>query len=825
MHCIPLHAEIKLEGTGAKAYNLSRMMRAGFPVPRGFVITSSAFKKWHEIQVFPVEIEQEIAGFLKEIGAPKYMVRSSAVGEDSAGSSFAGQLSSFISEATIDILKENIIKCWQSYFKENVGVYEQTSGVKLAGMGVVIQELIEPDFAGVLFTKSFAQSDSMLCEYVADHGEKLVSGEENPERFHCKKSDGIPDETPPFSFKELYEISLRLEHFFQTPLDIEWVFKNGKTHIVQARPITALKEKKRVFWSNTNVNENYPGPITPLLYSIARESYYHYFKNLSRLLQVPEKSILRLEPDYTNIIGIFGCKMYYNMSSIQNVIAASPFANLLSKSFSNFVGYQESDESLREKRSFKNAANFVKSFAKLNRQLEKNVCEFEQAADDFHAKSLTAIELHELRDCFHQFIEIRMHSWYRASLADFFAMVFHGVLGLVCKRLFGGDAQSVHNKLISAIPDLISSKPVTETWKIAELIKQDSHTLQLLKSETATNFLKRLAADEKHFAARNSIEDYLKNWGFRCSGELMFTEKNYCEEPEKFIELLQNYVAQNHENPEAIISAKNEERKVLLRSLKRKILKKKAVVFPLALAEISLLHTVIKLCFKAISARERVRLKQALLYYRFKTIALKIGAAFKAKGLINEAEDIFFVKWGEIAENLTASDMLPQQLAQIIQLRKEQFAKNSAQVFPDDFSSYLGEYPQPHQVALKKNNSNSDEKVTGLSACGGFIKGKVRVLESVMELHKIERGDILVTRQTDPGWASIFPLISGLIVERGGMLSHGAIVAREFGIPAVVGVPNATTIFKDGDEIELFADRGEIFKNAAHTEDVHTTAV
>lgn len=813
-YCISLHNELKLENTGAKAYNLSRMMRAGFSVPRGFVITTSAFKKWCEIQIFPEDIEQEITTLLKEIDAEKYMVRSSAVGEDSAGSSFAGQLSSFISDANIEVLKENIIKCWQSYFGENVGVYEQTSGVKLAGMGVVIQELIEPEYAGVLFTRSFAESDLMLCEYVAGHGEKLVSGEENPGRFHCKKSDGIPDETPPFAFKELYEISLKLEQFFKTPLDIEWVFKNGKTHIVQARPITALKEKKRVFWSNTNVNENYPGPITPLLYSIARESYYHYFKNLSRLLQVPEKSIRQLEPDYANIIGIFGCRMYYNMSSIQNIIAASPFANLLSKSFSNFVGYQESDESLREKRSFKNAANFVKSFAKLNRQLEKNVREFENAADDFHANSLKAKELHELRECFHQFIEIRMHSWYRASLADFFAMVFHGVLGLVCKRLFGDEAQSVHNKLISAIPDLISSKPVTETWKIAEVIRRNPHTFELLKSKSSTEFLKEISADEKHFTTKNSIEGYLQNWGFRCSGELMFTEKNYCEEPEKFIELLQSYVSQNHDNPEAIINAKNEERKVLLRSLKRKILKKKAIVFPLALAKISLLQAVIKLCFKAISARERVRLKQALLYYRFKTVVLKIGEVFKANNLIAEADDIFFLKYGEIAENLTASDMLPQQLAQIIQSRKEQFLKNSAQIFPDDFSSYLGEYPQPNEVAFKKNNSNGDAKITGLSACGGFIKGKVRVLESVMELHKIQRGDILVTRQTDPGWASIFPLISGLIVERGGMLSHGAIVAREFGIPAVVGVHNATAIFNDGDEIELFADRGEIFKTA-----------
>jgi phosphohistidine swiveling domain-containing protein len=206
-------------------------------------------------------------------------------------------------------------------------------------------------------------------------------------------------------------------------------------------------------------------------------------------------------------------------------------------------------------------------------------------------------------------------------------------------------------------------------------------------------------------------------------------------------------------------------------------------------------------------------LKQALMYYRFKTITLKIGGVLVKNGTMALPDDVFFLQYKEIVALLSHSDMFSQQYKEIIALRKKAFSVQSQQKFPDNFFSFFGEEASPELMDLAAIASDAQE-FSGLSACGGKIKGCVKVLDSVLEAGKINKGDILVTRQTDPGWAMVFPLISGLIVERGGALSHGAIVAREFGIPAVVGIENITKILKDNDQIILDGDAGKIFKLA-----------
>jgi rifampicin phosphotransferase len=811
MYCLSLNNELKEEKTGAKASNLSFLIRNNFPVPPGFVVTTDAFSNFRQTGLITQDLEADLCKFLNEINAEKYMVRSSAVGEDSLQGSFAGQLSSFISDPDVESVKTNIIRCWASYDNPNVAVYQNHAGLSLQGMGVVIQKLVDPDFAGVLFTHAGGEGDKMVCEYVQGHGEKLVSGAVNPESFFICRKKGTTEKNIPFNFSELFRYAGVSEKLFNKPQDIEWVIRNNKVYIVQSRPVTITRKKEKVFWSNTNVNENYPSAITPLLYSIARESYYHYFKNLSRLLQVSESSIKKLEPDYSNIIGIFGCRMYYNMSSIHNIICHSPFSGLLLKSFDQFVGYQEGQKAQGKNISFSDKLKSGFSLLKLNLLLGKNVRKFEKVAEDFSQDVNKADGFSELRSCFHRFIEIRMHSWYHASLADMFAMLYHGLLEKFCRNYFPENHTGIQNTLVQAIPGLVSSMPVTETWKIASLIRNSGEALELLQNNSSTEFMSEIAKRASLNEIRTAIDTYLSDWGFRCSGELMFTEKNYCDEPEQFIDLLKSYIAQEDVNPLEIMNKKHLESLQLTRELEKRIWKKRGILFPLASAEIILIRQLIRLTTVSIASRERVRLKQAKIYARFKKILLRTGQNFTDKNLISEPKDIFYLKYHEIAENLSASDMLPQALKQIIEIRKQDFNRLSSEKYPDDFSTDAGQYIKPELLIRPDDFHSADGVLRGLSACGGIIKGKARVLESVLEMHKIKKGDILVTRQTDPGWATIFPLISGLIVERGGMLSHGAIVAREFGIPAVVGVPGATSLISDGSEIILKADTGEIF--------------
>ena len=275
--------------------------------------------------------------------------------------------------------------------------------------------------------------------------------------------------------------------------------------------------------------------------------------------------------------------------------------------------------------------------------------------------------------------------------------------------------------------------------------------------------------------------------------------------------MLQQYDNLSDSDPEKLIAQKFDERIQVIKAFKKHILIKNGILFPLALVHMAILNVLIRLASKGIAARERVRLKQALLYFKLKQVVEKTGAEFRKKGLIENENDIFFLRYQEIAENLSSSDMLSGNMKERIGQRQQEFSKSSQLKYPDDFSSAMDDYPLPNEVFSDKAVTTADGTVLlGLSVCGGKVNGKAKVLTSVLEASKLERGDILVTRQTDPGWVVVFPLISGLIVERGGMLSHGAIVSREFGIPAIVGVEDATTKIKDGDQLLLNADTGEI---------------
>lgn len=811
MYILNLNNTLSENRAGAKAFHLSKMMKSGYPVPEGFVILSNAFDHFAENKTelspdFLNELETE----LKTIGAEKYMVRSSAIGEDGAESSFAGQLSSFISSSQKEDIIAHICSCWKSYDNENVKTYQDKTGKQLNGMAVVVQTLIEPDYAGVIFTRNPSNETELLIEYVEGHAEKLVSGEVNPMSFTASITSNTIVNNTPIPFKDGIKQAKKLEYFYGFPLDIEWAIKNNVFYIVQSRPITTNAKSKKIYWSNTNVNENYPDALTPLLYSIARDSYYHYFKNLSKLFQIPDAKIAALESSYANVIGAFGCKMYYNMSSIHEIISASPFSETLGKSFDNFVGYAES-EKIEKKIGVGNKLKFIQAVFKFNSKLETTVTDFETLASEYAEKVDAAISFDELRLCFHAFIEIRMHSWYKASLADFFAMLYHGILGKYCKKFYGSEAEGIHNKLIQAIPGLISSNPIILIYKIKCAIRKNEIVCTQFNSLSALDFYQWLNESSNELEIKNLIQDYIDNWGYRCSGELMLTTKNYCEEPEKFIELLKQYDSLPDSDPEALIALKFEERNSHIADFKKRIYSKNGILFPLSFIQIGFLNLLIHLAIKGIASRERVRLKQALLYFKFKQLINKSGIEFQKRNLLNHADDIFYLRYQEIVEHFSTSDMFASSINKRITTVREAFELNKNIQFPDDFSSYLGEYPIADKLNRQKNeNQNSENAIVGLSVCGGIIKGRAKVLSSVMEASKLELGDILVTRQTDPGWVVVFPLISGLIVERGGMLSHGAIVSREFGIPAIVGVENATLKIKDNDLILLNADTGEI---------------
>jgi pyruvate,water dikinase len=250
-----------------------------------------------------------------------------------------------------------------------------------------------------------------------------------------------------------------------------------------------------------------------------------------------------------------------------------------------------------------------------------------------------------------------MHSWYRASLADFFAMAFHGLLGKLCVKYYGEGGVGIQNKLIQAIPNLISSRPVIDMYELVVSIRKNESVYTKFQKSNALDFWLWLNDECADSVVCKGIHEYLNKWGFRCSGELMLTFKNYIEEPERFIALLMQYEKLPDQNPEEVMHTKYLEAVQAKRDFKKYIFKKNKLNLLKSILHVWQLNFLVKNACRGISSRERVRLKQAQLYFGFKLALKKVEQSFLQQNILKVEGEVFFLNYAEIVEHLDASQM------------------------------------------------------------------------------------------------------------------------------------------------------------------------
>jgi len=849
--CVPLEADTERSLVGGKAHALGVMLRLGVRVPAGFVITTRAFEAHLEQNALTDRIDRLCDGLTAldmsrfneasaniaalvhgSVLAPALreellhaarpllrngpvVVRSSAVGEDSSTGSFAGQLDSVLHVKTEAGLERALLTCWASYWSVRALSYRVARGAALDGMGVVVQPQVAARASGVMF--SDASAGAVLVEYGPGLADALVAGAIDPgritidpvtrsvTRLAASAESDIDDLVlSPESIAALASTASRLERSFGAPQDIEWAMDGaGTLFVVQSRPITAPVQwpprAPLVHWSNANVNENYPDPVSPLLYSIAAAGYSSYFRNLARAFGIAPARIAAMEPAFRQIIGTHGARIYYNLTSIHSILRLAPFGEALASSFDSFVG---ADGPAMAASGFaRNLSETVVVAVKTAwqyRSLETRICRFEKTVDAFAARThpdrLQSASLSELRGALDEFMDIRCNRWLDASLADAAAMVCYGAL----QRLLRRDG-AVHTSLLKAIPDVVSGEPVHALWNLSRAIRDDEALSRLFQTGSSTDILAALATEPRFAAFQKMFGDYLEHWGFRCSSELMLTAPSFQEDPAPLLEMLRAYAKLDGESPAEALARQAAEREALTARLTRRLAWRS-----------QLLRLLLPWTHAAIRFRERARLKQALLYSRCRRIALATGERLTARGLLPTRDDVFWLTIDELRELATKSAADPQATRELVAARAREHRALAATTPPDAFVLAEGE-------SLAAGSSGPaiahDESATlaGVSACGGRVTGRATVLRDVTEAVRLARGDILVTRQTDPGWAPVFFLITGLVIERGGMLSHGAIIAREFGIPCVVAVRGATQLIPDGATITVDGDHGNVY--------------
>ena len=868
-----LGAADNLAAVGGKAYHLYQLHRLGLPTPDGVVIPDGIF----QAHLAHTGALVATAGLLEKLAtlskpdidaaadqirnlimatavAPALMtrlmetwqsrwpqrllaVRSSAVGEDSARTSFAGQLNSSLNVDSAAALETAIKDTWSSLFSSGVLLYGRHHSLRPAHLGVIIQPQVAASFSGVMFSRDPAgqRVDGMLAEYCRGLGDQVVSGAVTPSRLCIDRStlavtceyladdmDALPAAAIQ-AVKTVARMALTLERHSGITQDLEWcIDEAGEPILVQSRPATRLAAPQagEIHWSNANIAENFPEPVSPLLFSIVKPGYTAYFRNLGLGFGLSRRRVAAMAEPLQNIVGLQGGRLYYNLSNIHWLLQMMPAGHRLVEFFNLFVGASAIPPPPRlELGLLERGLETLRVAAAICWQylpIKWRIRRFEARADEFARQTqperLEGRSTAELVSDLRGFLTIRLRQWNDAALADTAAMVCYGLLkAQLARHLPGDDHEGIHNDLLKGLPGLASAEPVIRLWRLSQRIAGDHALETLFGRATAEEVLEGLRLPE-HADFRRAFFAYLERWGFRSSAELMLTRQTPAEDPRPVIRLLQAYVLARAASPEALSEAQGRERQATTRAVAAQLSPSPLWRAVPLLSRASRFRILLRATQGAIKLRERARMKQALLYTRLRHIALGLGDRLVACGGLAQRDDIFLLSTDEVIA-AAASEATTLNLAGEIERRRQILGEYQAIEPPDRLALGVGEHWTPAMGCRDNTGAETLPVLQGNGACGGSASGCAAVVLDVSEADRVRAGQILVTRQTDPGWATVFFLVHGLVIERGGMLSHGAIIAREYGIPAVVGVADATRLIRDGDRLRVDGDRGRVELN------------
>lgn len=854
-----IHAASPDPGIGGKATQLAKLESLGFRVPKWTAIpakvvqaqlpTTSSISElsvhFAQLEVPSTLLTQLRIFFGEDAEHKTFAVRSSALDEDGDTHSFAGQFETYLHVPFAE-LSEKIKLIWQSAVSERVLAYRKLQGLELElGIGVIIQEMIEPEVAGVGFGMDpvSGDRDTQVISAVWGLGEGLVSGKLDADTFRISsagveerivaktaqfrrnesgkgvKSVSVEAErhlAPTLSGEQLQEVSSvlkTLEAKLGGPQDIEFGYAKGELYLLQTRPVTGSgsgsgsEDKPYMLWDNSNIVESYPGITTPLTFSFIQKMYERVYRQLAELMGVREADMDLHSGVFAQTLGLVRGRVYYNLLNWYKMLALVPGYTLNAPFMENMMGVKERFELGPEFRMHKGKAGFrilkmVAKLVRLHRNLPASRRSFMQqlnATMDRYAKlELDTLSASELIQQYQEFETTLLLKWKAPLVNDFFAMIWFGLLQKFITQLFPSEP-NLHNDLLCGSQDIISVEPIHRSIAIANLIRQNPEALQLFQSAIPANIWAQLNSDATLGRIKAAIVAYLDRFGERCVGELKLETVSYSQEPSRFVQVLKSYVIQGVTQKRGPQNLENKlrihaEQKVLA-ALAGKPLKR------------AWFHKLVKNTRDLVSNRENLRYERTRGFGMVRRLFTALGKKWHQSGHLADPRDIFYL---ELAEIKAASDgNFPAAYAQRIINRKQEFTRYRQQPAPQErFFTYGTTFSDAFIYSDEKLATVQGE-LSGIGCCPGRVQGRVRIVTDPQEVDSLD-GDILVTSSTDPGWVTLFPTAGAIIVERGSLLSHSAIVSREMGIPCIVSVTGLLRSLKTGDEIVMDGSTGQI---------------
>lgn len=804
------------------------------------------------------EIHEEAQQALRELSenGSRFAVRSSAVDEDGSQHSFAGQFDTFLF-VDPDDLDNKIAAVWRSAFSERVLEYRRQHGLTnsaQAAPAVLVQKMVQADAAGVAFSADPVSGRRSLAivSAVPKLGTALVGGEAAADVFKVDRTGKIVERVvaaktiahvfDPKADEGVSEIELaeadRLKpaitdeqtiavaelarlatRAFGRPQDIEWAIEGGRLYLLQSRPITTLDnladpEGVLNLWDNSNITESYNGVTTPLTFSFARHVYEGVYRQFCVILRVPRAKIAANERTFSRMLGLIRGRVYYNLLNWYRVLALLPGFTLNRRFMEQMMGVRESlpDEVasqleragagaklLDALRTLHMIFGLAGSYLILDRQISRFYLRLNEALappqPPFADMRLDELILHYYR------LEERLLSRWDAPLVnDFLAMIFHGVFRKLAARWCGDATGMLANDAIRGQSDIISLEPAARVREMARVARAHPALVSALREAPLAD-ARRAIRQYPEFAAL--FDAYLEKFGDRCLEELKLESETLHEDP---LVLLRNVgeiaTAFGDEAPapsqSEISSTEKAEQKM------RSTLTNSPV-------RCGILLWVMRRARKLVGNRENLRFERTRLFGTIRRLFLEVGRRLHAIDNLEETRDIFYL---ELSEILAFNDgtAVTTDLRALAAFRKKEFLAYREGAAPAERFETRG--PVYHAQSCRPAAASAraragGEERTGIGCCAGLVRGTARVVRDPKQA-RLSPGCILVADHTDPGWIMLFPLASGLLVERGSLLSHSAIVAREMGLPAVVAIPGLLDWLQDGDEVELDGASGVV---------------
>lgn len=723
----------------------------------------------------------------------KYAVRSSAIDEDSKNASFAGAMSTYLN-ITQDALLTYIKKCYLSAFTKKALAYRKTNNLSSINikMAVIVQEMIEADASGVVNTINPITNnpDEIVISATEGLGESLVSGEVNGIDYYVNR-DKIIGNNPLLSEKVIKDIVKLCSQILSKSTsfqDIEFAVKEEKVYFLQTRPIVPYQHiditEPRTTYDNANIIESYSGVTTMLTYTFARYVYSKIYHQTLKAGHIRQKVIDNLSPYLNDMLRFYDNKIYYNLNSWYMLTSIFPGKK-------NNISYMENMMGVKTKLTkAKHVKMSIFDLMNLGLRLKyrldhmqklskKFINKFDEVVMPYLGSAFENYSAKRLMEIYKEIEENIVDDFTTPIINDVGAMMYYGKLTKYVKKLNISDPDGYISNKVSKQGDVESTKSAPLYLEIIDRIQSYNDIYEDFIFLEPTKLCEKY---HKNSDISDATDNYIKEFGPRVMDELKLETETLFENPVFLYQMLKNTIINGLKIETHDIKQVDEPKINIFQRIKLKKLIKKTKFF--------------------IKNRELLRLRRTYLYSVYRRIYLRIGEIFEKEHLIEDKRDIFHLKKEEIEMVIDDKINELRNLKGTIIKRKQRMEEGKNKKTYNRIVFYGNKELHIH------NPVQSDNVLKGIPSGAGVVRGKIKYVEDPTTANL--NGEIMLAKRTDPGWIMLFPMCKGLIVERGSILSHSAVVARELGIVAVVGVEDACTILKDGMEVTVDGIKGEI---------------